>query len=80
LQLAKLQFFSKTFRKTSKLNTQFIFYKKYSKKMSLSETKPHTKKLYKEQDKQTRSHNKTNKFMTEFNFEKMGGVEYYSAP
>ncbi len=48
--------------------------------MSLSETKPHTKKLYKEQDKQTRSHNKTNKFMTEFNFEKMGGVEYYSAP
>jgi hypothetical protein len=47
--------------------------------MSLSETKPHTKKLYKQQDKQTTSYNKTNKFMTEFNFAKTGGVEYYSA-
>jgi ATP/maltotriose-dependent transcriptional regulator MalT len=79
LQQANLQFNLKLLEKTSKLNTQFIFYKKYLKKMSLSETKPHTKKLYKQQDKQTTSYNKTNKFMTEFNFAKMGGVEYYSA-
>ena len=41
--------------------------------MSLSETKPHTKKLYKQQDKQTTFHNKTNQFMTEFNFVDRGG-------
>ena len=41
--------------------------------MSLAETKASTKRLYKKQGKQTTSYNKTNKFMTEFNFAKMGG-------